>query len=63
MYIGTYDGSTANYPFQGKIDEFRVFNDVLPISWIENEYFAGLNRLLINNDISKGEYNQRIAQQ
>ncbi len=61
LYIGTYGGLTSNYPFKGKIDEFRVFNDVLPISWIENEYFAGLNKLLITGSISKGEYIQRIG--
>jgi len=63
MYIGTYNGSTTDYPFKGKIDEFRVFNDALPISQIENNYFAGLNKLLINSNISKREYNQRIVQQ
>lgn len=61
LYLGTYNGSTSNYPFKGKIDEFRIFNDVLPISWIENEYFAGLNKLLATGNISKGEYVQRVV--
>jgi hypothetical protein len=62
LYIGTYNGSTSSYPFQGKIDEFRMFNEVLSVSQIQNNYFIGFNKLLLNNQISKEEYNQRLIE-
>lgn len=62
LYIGTYGGSTVNYPFKGKLDEFRIFNDVLAIANINSNYFIGVNKLLLNKEISINEHNQRIGE-
>ena len=44
----------------GLIDDVRIYNAALSTSQIKQEYIAGLNSLLANNNISKEEYNQRI---
>jgi len=55
LYIANYWGK-----YKGYIDDIRVYNAVLSSSQIKQEYVAGLNSLLANNNISKEEYNQRI---
>ncbi|MDD2628072.1 MAG: prepilin-type N-terminal cleavage/methylation domain-containing protein [Clostridia bacterium] len=46
--------------FNGLIDDVRIYNAALSTSQIEQEYVAGLNSLLANNNISKEEYDQRL---
>ena len=46
--------------FNGLIDGVRIYNTVLSSSQIKEQYVAGLNSLLANNNISKEEYNQRL---
>jgi len=46
--------------FKGSIDNVRINNAALSASQIKQEYVAGLDSLLANNNISKEEYNQRI---
>ena len=63
LFLGTYNGSTSSsYPFKGKIDEFRIFNDVLTVSQINQMYLAGLDSLYLSNQIPKEEYNQRLSE-
>jgi hypothetical protein len=45
----------------GFIDEVRVCNAVWTASIIRNQYLAGLNQLLANNQITQQEYQQRLA--
>lgn len=56
--VGQYD--LVNYPYKGRIDEIRIFNSAATISFIENQYYAGLNSLLINGGMSKEEYSLGI---
>jgi len=49
-----------NYFYKGFIDDARVYNAALSASQIKQEYIAGLNSLLANNNISKEEYDQRL---
>jgi prepilin-type N-terminal cleavage/methylation domain-containing protein len=44
----------------GKMDEFRVYNAMISISQIKQQYYLGLNNLLFNKGISKKDYNERI---
>jgi len=44
----------------GLIDDVRIYNTALSTSQIKQEYIAGLNSLLANNNISKEEYDQRL---
>jgi len=46
--------------FNGFIDDVRIYNNALSSSQIKQEYVAGLNSLLANNNISKEEYNLQI---
>ena len=46
--------------FNGLIDDVRIYNAALSSSQIKQEYIAGLNSLLANNNISKEEYDERI---
>jgi hypothetical protein len=48
----------TNY-FDGKIDEIRVFSETIPISQIKQNYYSGLNNLLVSGQISGGEYEKR----
>ena len=46
--------------YKGFLDDVRIYNAALSTSQIKQEYVAGLNSLLANNNISKEEYDQRI---
>lgn len=46
--------------FTGNIDEVRIYNAVMPTSQIKEQYYAGLNNLLITGSVSKNEYFSRI---
>jgi len=59
MVAGTWcDGRYNSY--NGLIDDVRIYNEALSTSQIKQEYVAGLNSLLANNNISKEEYKQRL---
>lgn len=46
--------------FDGYIDEVRIYDVVVPVSQIKEQYYLGLNNLLINGSISKKEYLNRF---
>ena len=46
--------------FSGSIDDVRIYNAALSAAQIKQNYIAGLNSLLANNNISKEEYDQRL---
>ena len=54
-----YNGNIANR-FRGSFDDVSIYNVALSTSQIKQEYIAGLNSLLANNNISKEEYDQRL---
>jgi prepilin-type N-terminal cleavage/methylation domain-containing protein len=53
-------GSSSMGYFTGLIDEVRIYNAAIPTSQIQEQYYAGLNNLLINGSISKEEYLSKI---
>ena len=55
-------GATIDQFFSGKIDDVRIYNQAIPISQIEQNYFVGLNNLFKNNGITLNEFNQRIVE-
>ena len=59
LRIGAQSKSLARY-FYGLIDDVRIYKFALSTSQIKQEYIAGLNSLLANNNISKEEYDQRL---
>ena len=58
FYLGSQGGS-LNF-FDGSLDNLRIYNLILTTSKIQDEYLAGLESLLVNNQISQEEYNQKI---
>jgi len=60
-YVYMAGTGSASY-FNGLIDDVRIYNAVIPISQIQEQYYAGLNRLLANGNISIEEYNQKIKE-
>jgi len=49
-----------NHFFNGLMDDVRIFNAVVPVSRIKEQYYAGLNNLLFNGSISESEYSSRV---
>ncbi|MFA6251896.1 MAG: LamG-like jellyroll fold domain-containing protein [Candidatus Paceibacterota bacterium] len=47
--------------FNGRIDEFAVYDGALSFSQIKENYLAGLGKLLAKNQITKDEYDKRLA--
>ena len=47
------------YLFKGTMDEVRIYDAAMPISQIKEQYYAGLNSLLVNGNINSKEYSQR----
>jgi len=58
--VGANSTTNPDLFFNGLIDDVRIYNAALSTSQIKQEYVAGLNSLLANNNISKEEYDQRI---
>lgn len=52
--------STSGYYISGYIDQVRMYNAVVPTSQIKQQYYTGLNSLLINGGMTKEEYLSRI---
>jgi len=57
LQLGQY--STYGYLI-GLIDEVRIYNAAIPASQIKEQYYTGLNNLLINGGINKEEYLSRV---
>jgi len=55
-------GRADTYYYGGLIDDVRVYNQVIPTSQIKQNYFAGINRLLVKDNIESQEYSIRINQ-
>jgi prepilin-type N-terminal cleavage/methylation domain-containing protein len=53
-------GNLTSYWLIGKVDDIRVYDSAIPTSQIQEQYYLGLNRLLVNGSISIKEYNERI---
>jgi len=55
-----YIGCQSTHYFNGYIDDVRIYNGAISSAQIKQNYIAGLNSLLANNNISKEEYLSRI---
>ena len=53
-------GKNAIYPFNGEIDDVRIYDAALSHSQIKQNYIAGLNSLLSKGSISKLKYNKNL---
>jgi prepilin-type N-terminal cleavage/methylation domain-containing protein len=48
--------------FNGLIDDVRIYNAAIPTSQIEQNYYSGLNRLLVHNEFEVTEYGWRLGE-
>jgi len=55
-----YISKEGGYWFKGLINDIKIYNTVFSSSQIKQNYIAGLNSMLSNENISKEEYNERI---
>lgn len=46
--------------FNGLMDNVRIYNVALPISQIKEQYYSGLNSMLLNGQINKDEYQEKF---
>lgn len=60
LNIGKYFNDSQPW-FLGKMDDISIYDKVSSVSQIRQNYYLGLNNLFINREISKVEYQQRIA--
>ena len=49
-------------PYSGLIDEVRIYNGALSITRVQQNYYSGLNKLLVRNGLDMVEYNQRLGE-
>ncbi|MFA5013100.1 MAG: LamG-like jellyroll fold domain-containing protein [Candidatus Paceibacterota bacterium] len=54
-------GFGAVYTMAGKIDEVRIFNAITTLSQIQQNYFAGLNKLFTNKGVEPSEYQKEVT--
>ncbi len=59
--MGTQYNYAGNW-FNGYMDEFRIYNQAIPTSQVQESYYSGLNRLLAGSGIEKQEYTLRIKE-
>lgn len=59
---GSYDVGTSLHHLVGKMDDIHIYNAATTISQIKEQYYIGLNNLLINGGIDSKEYLSRINQ-
>jgi prepilin-type N-terminal cleavage/methylation domain-containing protein len=48
-------------PLNGSLDDVRVYNASVPTSYVEEQYYAGINKLFANGEIAKDDYLLRIS--
>jgi prepilin-type N-terminal cleavage/methylation domain-containing protein len=48
--------------FKGLIDDIRIYSATVSVSQVREDYFAGLNKLLVGGNITSQEYEQRFAE-
>ena len=57
-YIGVPSSVTT---LLGYADDIRIYDTVIPTSQIQEQYYAGLNKLLASGQIAKGDYQNGLV--
>jgi prepilin-type N-terminal cleavage/methylation domain-containing protein len=60
LRMGAY--ATSQYRLAGKLDEVRIFHAIPSTAQIQQNYYAGLNKLFANGGVETSEYQQRLAE-
>jgi len=53
--------SSSSNRFAGIIDEVRIYHEILSSELINQEYYSGVNSLLVKNQIDNNDYVQRLT--
>ena len=61
LYFGR-DSTWAGPVALGYLDNVRIYSDAVPVSYIKEQYYIGLSKLLINGAINKEEYLSRTEE-
>lgn len=59
--IGNRAGATDRI-FDGMIDEVSIYDTVFSTSQVQEKYYSGINKLLVNNSFGQKEYSERLSQ-
>jgi prepilin-type N-terminal cleavage/methylation domain-containing protein len=62
VLVGALNPSSPQLFFNGTIDEVHIYNEALTASAIREQYLAGLDKFLADNQITKQDYRQRSAE-
>jgi prepilin-type N-terminal cleavage/methylation domain-containing protein len=62
LTIGCQYGINPVGFFIGSIDDARLYNQAIPTSEVQQNYFVGINNLFKNNEIGLNEFNQRLVE-
>jgi len=62
LYVGYRNKAGSEAYFDGLMDDVRIYNSVIPTSQIQQNYFAGLNKLFAKQRIEVSEYQNRIVE-
>ena len=60
--LGVLKRAVPGSYFNGTADEIRIFKAAIPTSQIQEQYYIGLNNLLISGSITKEEYLNRFKE-
>jgi len=60
LIIGRNNIGPVNTYVNGVIDDVRIYNAAMSTSQIKEQYYIGLNNLLINGSINREEYSSRL---
>jgi prepilin-type N-terminal cleavage/methylation domain-containing protein len=53
-------GNIVGWLMYGRVDELRIYNDIISSDKIKQNYYSGLNSLLVKNYFNKEEYSLNI---
>ncbi len=63
LMVAQANGADATHlNYTGFVDDFKFYNTFMPTSQIQQKYYFGLSKLLLNNSIALEEYKQRIGE-
>ena len=60
LYFGKPVPIGEDFPYNGFLDEVRIYSVAFSSAQIKQDHITGLNSMLANGNISKKEYNKRI---
>jgi prepilin-type N-terminal cleavage/methylation domain-containing protein len=60
--LGALPRASNSYLWTGSIDEVRIYDAASTISQIQEQYYAGLKKLLAKGEITQEDYNQKTAE-